>query len=237
MSRLGERMMNHVDETILTKQHTISVFLAEDHPVVKKGISLVINGEADMEIVGESADGREVLPAVRSLLPDVVVLDADMPGLSGIEIAKQIREHVPDSAVLIFTGHDDDELLFGALDAGVAGFALKGVPIPDLLRAIRTVYAGEICISPRMTTKLVGEYLRRSKLESETDGFDKLSSRERQVLPMLASGKSHDDIGGTLEVSPYTVQTYRQRIMRKLDLHSSTDLLKFALRKGIVNLE
>ncbi len=190
-----------------------------------------------MQGVGEADDGRDVLAAVRSLDPDVIVLDAEMPSLSGIEIAKLITEHVPETAVLIFTGHDDDDLLFGALDAGVAGFALKGVPIPDLLRAIRTVYAGEICISPRMTTKLVGEYLRRSKLESEPDGFEKLSSRERQVFPLLASGKSHDDIGGVLEVSPYTVQTYRQRIMRKLDLHSSTDLLKFALRKGIIELE
>lgn len=215
----------------------IRVFLADDHPVVRRGLSLVVSEQDDMEVVGEAEDGMEAVECIRRLRPDVALMDIDMPNLSGIEATKRIAETNPEVAVLILTAYDREDLLFQALQAGAAGYALKMTNSEDLLAAVRTVNSGEVCISPIMATKLVGDYLKRSKNPDDPDTYRKLSSREREVLPLLAEGHTHHAIADLLHVSPYTVQTYRQRIMRKLDLHSGTELLRYALKKGLVSLE
>ena len=215
----------------------IRVFLADDHPVVRRGLSLVISEQDDMQVIGEAEDGAEAVDSIRRLRPDVALMDIDMPNLSGIEATKRIAESNPEIAVLILTAYDREDLLFQALQAGAAGYALKMTNAEDLLAAVRTVNSGEVCISPTMATKLVGDYLKRSKNPDDPDTYRKLSSREREVLPLLAEGHTHHSIADLLHVSPYTVQTYRQRIMRKLDLHSSTELLRYALKKGLVSLE
>jgi len=190
-----------------------------------------------MVLVGEASDGREAVESITSMKPDVVLMDIELPGISGAEATKKISESNPNTAVLILTSHEREDLLFQSLRAGAAGYTLKSTDSEDLLAAIRTVNAGEVCISPSMATKLVGDYLDRSGNPEGTDTYSSLSNREREVLPLLAEGHSHQTIATKLQVSPFTVQTYRQRIMRKLDIHSGTDLLRYALRKGLVSLE
>ena len=220
-----------------SSDRAIGVFLADDHPIVRRGLSLVISEQDDMQVVGEAKDGAEAVERIRKLRPDVVLMDIEMPNLSGIEATKKISESNPEIAVLIFTAYDREDLLFQALQAGAAGYALKMTNAEDLLAAVRTVNSGDVCISPAMATKLVGDYLKRSRDPDDADTYRKLSSREREVLPLLAEGHTHHTIAELLHVSPYTVQTYRQRIMRKLDLHSGTELLRYALKKGLVSLE
>ena len=164
-------------------------------------------------------------------------MDIEMPGVTGIEATKLISEMNQNISVLILTSFDREDLLFQALQAGATGYALKGMNAEDLLAAIRTVHAGDVCISPSMATKLVGGYLKGSTNGEDTDPYHRLSAREQEVFPLLAEGQSQYDIAEKLHVSPYTVRTYRQRIMRKLDIHNGTELLRYALRKGLINID
>ncbi|MBI4310543.1 MAG: response regulator transcription factor [Chloroflexi bacterium] len=215
----------------------IRVFLADDHTVVRRGIARIVQGEADMEVVGEAGDGREAVKAVQRLRPDVVLMDVGMPDLSGIDATRLIVDAVPDSRVLILTVYDQEDILFRAIQAGAAGYVLKGATVDELLGAIRTVYAGEVFLYPRMTARLVRDYIVRVHGGEAPDEYEKLSPREREVLPLLADGRTNQEIAEQLHVSPYTVQTYCQRIMEKLNLHSRTELLKYALRKGLLRLD
>ena len=215
----------------------IRVFVVDDHLIIRRGLSLIVQDQQDMTLVGEAGDGCEAVDAIGNINPDVVLMDIELPGISGVEVTKKISETNPDTAVLILTSHEREDLLFQSLRAGAAGYTLKSTDSDDLLAAIRTVNAGEVCISPTMATKLVGDYLERAGGPEGSDSYNSLSNREREVLPLLAEGHSHQTIADRLQVSPFTVQTYRQRIMRKLDIHSGTDLLRYALRKGLVSLE
>ena len=241
-ARLGEIMVqlasaDNNTATNGTPNGRISVFVVDDHLIVRRGLSLIVQDQQDMHLVGEAGDGWEAVDIIRDLNPDVVLMDIELPGMSGVEATKKISENNPDTAVLILTSHEREDLLFQSLRAGAAGYTLKSTDSDDLLAAIRTVNAGEVCISPTMATKLVGDYLERSSGSEGSDTYSRLSKREREVLPLLAEGHSHQTIADRLKVSPFTVQTYRQRIMRKLDIHSGTDLLRYALRKGLVSLE
>ncbi len=222
---------------IEVKNAPIRIFLADDHAVVRRGIARIIEEEEDMEVVGQAGDGVSAVDGIKTLRPDVAIMDIGMPGLSGIEAAKQAVQAVPTVRILILTVYDWDDFLFRALQAGAVGYVLKGADVDDLLRAIRTVHAGEVFVHPQMTTKLVGDYLSRLRSGEGQDEYAKLSAREREVLPLLADGRSNDDISAILSISPYTVQTYRQRVMQKLNLHSRSELLKYALRRGIIRLQ
>jgi two-component system response regulator NreC len=223
-----------MSEAVNTK---IRVFVVDDHLIIRRGLSLIVKDQQDMVLVGEASDGWEAVESITSMKPDVVLMDIELPGISGVEATKKISESNPNTAVLILTSHEREDLLFQSLRAGAAGYTLKSTDSEDLLAAIRTVNAGEVCISPSMASKLVGDYLDRSGNPEGIDTYSSLSNREREVLPLLAEGHSHQTIATKLQVSPFTVQTYRQRIMRKLDIHSGTDLLRYALRKGLVSLE
>ncbi|MCH7786485.1 MAG: response regulator transcription factor [Chloroflexi bacterium] len=215
----------------------IRVFLADAQPVVRSGIALLLQLEEDIEIVGESGDGREVIGSVRELLPDVLLMDIDLSGIDGLDATRQISESVPAVSVLILTASEREDDLSQALKAGASGYMLKRANIEELVGAIRSVHSGETFIYPRMTTKLVADYVRRlHNGNGQEDLYSMLSLREREVLPLLAEGHTNHEIGDLLFVSPYTVQTYRQRIMKKLNLHSGTELLRYALRKGIIKL-
>lgn len=215
----------------------IGVFLADDHTVVRRGIAHIVQGEDDMEVVGEAGNGSEAVEAVLRLRPDVVLMDIGMPGISGIDATRQIHEAAPDSRVLILTVYDQEDLLYRALQVGALGYVLKGATVDEVLGAIRTVYAGGVFIYPSMTAKLVRDYQMRLQSGEVQDKSGKLSTREREVLPLLAEGLANQEIAQRLHLSPYTIQTYRQRIMEKLDLHSRTELLKYALRKGLIRIE
>ena len=215
----------------------IRVLLADDQPIVRRGIALLLREQTDIEVVGEAGDGWEAVESAQWLRPDVVLMDVDMPGLSGLDATKRILESLPRVAVLILTIHDREEFLFQALQTGALGYVLKSVDVDELMAAIRTVHAGDVFIYPRMATMLVGDYLKRMRTGAGDDPYERLSTREREVLPMVANGLTNHEIADTLHVSPNTVQTYRQRIMRKLDLHSKIELLKYALRKRLISLE
>ncbi len=215
----------------------IRVLIADDQPVVRRGITLLLGEEADLEVVGEAGDGLQAVDSARRLRPDVVLMDIDMPSLSGLEATRQIVETLDDVAVLILTVYDREDFLFQALQAGAMGFVLKTACVEELIGGIRTVKSGEVFIYPQMATKLVGDYVRRTHMHPGEEGYQKLSGRERQVLPLLAESYTNQEIASQLHLSPFTVQTYRQRIMRKLDLHSRTELLKYALRNRLISLE
>ena len=214
----------------------IRVFVADDQPIVRRGIMLVLAQEPGIEVVGEAGDGPTTIEQVQALSPHVVLMDIEMSGMSGLEATQHVVESSPDAAVLILTIHDSENYLFQALEAGAQGYILKTAGVDELLWAIKTVRAGEVFIYPRMATKLVSDYVRRGSTDPRDELHRTLSPRERQVLPMLAESHTNQEIAGILHLSPYTVQTYRQRIMKKLDLHSRTDLLKYALRAGLVKL-
>ena len=213
------------------------MFVADDQPIVRRGIDLLLREDSGIEVVGEAGDGLETLKDAQSLRPDVVLMDIDMPGISGLDATRQITAAVPGVKVLVLTVYDREDFLFEALETGALGYILKTATVEELLAAIRTVNSGEVFIYPRMATKLVGDYLRRMQAENTEDSYSRLSEREREVLPLLGDGRTNHDIAVALHLSPYTVQTYRQRIMRKLDLHSRTELLKYALRRRLISLE
>ncbi len=218
------------------KTETITVFIA-DHPVVRYGVSATIGRDSDIEVVGESSDGWQAISEIQRLQPDIVLLELDLPFPTGMDVLKRISYVSPDSAVIIFTNLTKEDHMLGALQAGAKGYILKNIEVSDFTSAIRTVHSGEVFISPTMASKLVGNFLNRERADRAPDSYQRLSAREREVLSLLADGMNNQSIAEHLSVSPYTVQTYRQRIMRKLDLHSGTELLRYAFRKGLVSLE
>ncbi len=216
---------------------TIRILIIDNRPMVRRGISLLVEKQADMKVVGEfdcSADIREKVVEAR---PDVILMDVDPSDPGIFDVINVLSDHSEKTYVLVLSDEDDHSVVHKALQSGASGYLLKDAAVEELFSAIRTVRSGEVFMHPRVTTRLVGHYLdKRSAESSEADPYDKLSNREREILPLLAEGKSNNEIGVQLQISPYTVQTYRQRIMRKLDLHSRTDLLRYALRRGLVNL-
>ena len=214
----------------------IRVFLVDDQPIVRHGLSLLLEEQPNISIVGEASDGKEAVEGVLRVRPDVVLMDLDMPGLSGLEATKQITDVAPDISILILTVHDLEDYLVQALQANAKGYLLKGGNVDELVKAVQTVYAGDVFIYPRMATKLVSGYMRRLQPYNEDDGYGKLSNREREVLPMLAENYTNQEVGNKLGLSQYTIQTYRQRIMKKLGLHNKHELLRYALTKDLITL-
>lgn len=215
----------------------IRVLLADDHTVVRRGIVRIVGDEPDMEVVGEVGDGLQAVSEALRLRPDVVIMDGGMPGISGIEAARQITHAAPDIRVLILTVYDQDSFLFQALQAGASGYLLKGVDVDELADAVRTAYAGDVVVHARMATKLVGDYLSRTRSGEGASEYAALTAREKEILPLLADDRPEQEIARLLDLSPNTVRTYRQRVMQKLNLHSKTELLKYALRRGLVTLD
>ena len=218
-------------------ERPIRILVVDDHTVVRRGIVHLLEEEPDLQVVGEAGDGAGALEQARALRPDVVLMDIGLPDMSGIEATRRLTAELPQVRVLILTVYDREDFLFRALEAGASGYVLKGADVEDLLQALRTVHAGEVFIYPRMATRLVQDYLTRFRRGEAQDEYRRLSPREREVLPLLAEGHTNEEIARLLHLSPYTVQTYRQRIMQKLNLHSRAELLRYALRKGLLPFE
>jgi two-component system, NarL family, response regulator NreC len=207
----------------------IRILLADDHAVVRQGFRMILAAQADMEIVGEAGNGREAIDLAGSLKPDIVVMDVAMPELNGIEATRRLAELAPHARVIALSMHKDSVYVRETLRAGARGYLLKESGAGDLVTAIRAVAAGEGYISPSVSDAVLDDYRRHV-----TNPIDLLSSREREVLQMLAEGKTNKEIAAILNLSVYTVDAHRGRIMEKLNLHSINDLVRFAVRNGLI---
>ena len=214
----------------------IRVFVVDDHTLIRQGIVGLLESQPDIEVVGQAGNGREAVASFEAVSPDVVLMDIAMPGISGLTATREMKERRPDVRVLILTIHDREDYLFQALRAGASGYVLKGADVQDLLAAVRTAYRGEIYLYPSVTSTLVADYLRRARGGEDRAIYDGLSDREREILHLIAQGKTGPEIAAELFLSPHTVQSHRDHIMAKLDLHSKAALIKYAVAKGLIEL-
>ena len=213
----------------------IRVVLADDHAVLRAGLRALLSVEPDMEVVGEAENGDEAFRKVIELRPDVVVLDIAMPRGNGLDVLRRLQAAGSDARVLVLTMHDEEQYLLQVLRAGGSGYLLKVAADTALMEAIRTIYRGEAFLGPSATARRLDDY-RVRRAEDGGDGFDSLSDREREVLALTAAGYTNQEIADQLVISAKTVDTYRSRIMEKLRLHHRSDLVKFALRHGLLNI-
>ncbi|MGD8626566.1 MAG: response regulator transcription factor [Anaerolineae bacterium] len=214
----------------------ISVFLADDHAVVRDGLRFLLGAQPDIQVVGDAADGHKTVQQVAELCPDVVLVDIAMPGLNGIETTRQICENCPDIKVIILSMHSTTEHIFRALQAGAEGYVLKESAGVEVVNAVRTVHGGLRYLSPKIADAVVRDYVQQRELY-EKSPLESLSPRELEVLQLVAEGKSSAEIADLLALSPKTVDTYRSRLMRKLNLDDLASLVKFAIRHGLTTLD
>jgi two-component system response regulator NreC len=213
---------------------TVRLLLVDDHEVVRSGLRMLLESEQDVEIIGEAGTAKEALQAVEALKPDVVLMDIGLPDLSGIEAAERIRSIRPEAAIVALTIHEDKEYFFRMLEAGAVGYIPKRAAPEELLTAIRAAADGEVYLYPSLATLMVKDYLNQAPEARESRMLDGLTERELEVLAHVADGASNLEIGETLSISPKTVARHRENIMHKLNLHSRTELVKYAIRKGII---
>ncbi|MBA7617485.1 Oxygen regulatory protein NreC [subsurface metagenome] len=214
----------------------IRVLIVDDHTLVRDGIRALLSLIADIEVVGEAANGREAIERVKELLPDVVLMDLAMPVMSGLEATRRIRKEFPKTRVLAITQYDDSEYVIPIIEAGACGYVTKMVAFSELASAIQAAYRGDSFLSPTAAAALVEEYQQKTGAEGEKDPYQQLTGREREVLKLLVEGHTAREIADMLVVSPKTVEWYKASLMNKLNIHNKTDLIKFALRKRIITL-
>lgn len=212
----------------------IRIVLADDHTVVRKGLRLLLESQPEFEVVGEAANGREAVSLAEEHRPDVVVMDIAMPLLNGWEAARQITAKQPRTAVVILSMHSDEAYVLKALKAGARGYLLKDSADHDLIEAVKAVSAGKSYFSAAISQMLVEDYVREMQERKVEDSYDLLTTREREVLQLFAEGKNNKDVANLLNLSLYTVETHRANIFQKLNLHSSAELVLYAIRKGVI---
>lgn len=213
---------------------SIRILLAEDHAVMRTGLRLVLERQPDFQVAGEASDGREAVNLAQKERPDVVVMDIGMPNLNGIEATRQICTTLPTCAVVILSMHSDEGYVLRALKAGAKGYLLKESAETDLIAAIRAVVAGKAYFSPAVSRMLVEDYVRQLQDREIEDSYELLTTREREVLQLIAEGRSNKEIASQLNVSLYTVETHRGNLMEKLNLHTVPELILYAVRKGVI---
>jgi DNA-binding NarL/FixJ family response regulator len=209
----------------------LRIFIAEDHETVREGLKLILNSQADMEIIGEAGDGRAAVERAKELLPDIVVMDVSMPRLNGLMATKKLKECCPRVRVVALTRHADDGYLQQLLKAGVSGYVLKQSPADELIHAIRAVANGNIYLDPAIAQKLVGSYVGKSPSKSAS-ALKELSTREQDVMRMIALGYSNKEIAARLELSVKTVEVHKANGMRKLGMTSRIDIVRYAMLQG-----
>ena len=213
----------------------IRILLADDHTVIRKGLRMLLENQPGFHVVAEAANGRETIAAAERSEPHVIVLDVAMPQLNGIEAARQICARTPDVAIVILSMHSDESYVLRALKAGARAYILKDSAEADLINAVRAVSQGKAFFSPAVSRLLVEDYMRRLQEREVDDSYELLTTREREILQLLAEGKSNKDVANLLNLSLYTVETHRGNILEKLNLHSVPELILYAVRKGIVS--
>jgi DNA-binding NarL/FixJ family response regulator len=215
---------------------SITVFIADDHAVVRDGLRLLIETQSDMKVVSEASNGREAARQVLHANPDVVIMDLAMPELNGVEATRQIREKCPATKVIILSMHSSSEHIFQALKAGAHGYLLKESAGMEVISAIRVVHSGKRYLSEKIGDVMIDEYIHNREVVETGSPLSKLSTREREILQLVVEGKSSIEIAQTLFISPKTVETYRSRLMQKLGISDLAGLIKFAIQHGITSL-
>jgi two-component system response regulator NreC len=210
------------------------LLLVDDHAVVRSGLKMLLSGHSEMEIVGEADTAAGAMQEAERTHPDVILMDIGLPDKTGIEATREIKAKFPDIKIVALTIHEDEEYFFQMLDAGASGYVPKRAAPDELITAIRVAAAGEVYLYPSMAKLLVRDFLNAERPAEEKLNLDGLTDREREVLTHLAEGASNDEIAAALVISPKTVERHRENIMRKLNLHSRSELVRYAIRKGII---
>ena len=213
----------------------IRILLADDHTVVRDGLRALLERERDMAVIGEAADGRESIRLADAELPDIVVMDLGMPNMNGMEATRRILAAHPRVGVVVLSMHQDESYVLGALKAGAKGYLLKDSMRGEVVQAIRVVYRGRSYLTRKVARILQEDYISQLEQRGLEDRYDLLSDREREVLQMIAEGRSNKEVANELNVSVTTVETHRGHILQKLDIHSVPELILYAVRKGIIS--
>ena len=214
----------------------IRILLADDHTLFRQGIRTLLSAEPDMEVIGEASNGCEAIDRALELKPDLVLMDIGMPGLSSFESTRQIRKNRPETKVVLLTMYDDEDYLMEGMEVGASGYVLKDSPAAQLLNAVREANRGGSYLSPKMLSQLVDDFRSRMKSSSRMPRFATLTSREREVLKMLAEGKSVKEIACDLNLSVKTIEAHKFNLMRKLDIHNKAQLVQYAIQKKIIQI-
>jgi len=213
---------------------TVRIVLADDHTVVRKGLRLLLESVPQFQVVSDAADGRQAVALAEEQRPDVVVMDIAMPILNGLEAARQISAKLPQTAIVFLSMHSDEAYVSKALKAGARAYLLKDSAENDLINAVEAVSEGKSFFSPAVSKVLAEDYMRQMREHGVDDSFDLLTTREREILQLFAEGKSNKEVANLLNLSLYTVETHRGNIFQKLNLHSTADLILYAVRKGVI---
>jgi two-component system response regulator NreC len=215
---------------------TIKIILVDDHEIVRAGLRMLLQAQTDIEIVGEAENGLQAMQLCHEKKPDVVIMDITMPGLSGLETTRLLKQQCPTTAVLALTIHEGEQYFFEMLNAGASGYVPKRAAPTDLVAAIRAVNAGEVYLHPSVAKTLVNDYLQRVTMGWERASYDGLTDREREVLKLIAEGQMNKEIAEKLDISVRTVERHRENIMSKLNLHTRAELVRYAADKGLIDL-
>lgn len=213
----------------------VRILLADDHTVVRKGLRLLLESVPEFQVIADAADGRDAVSLAEQHRPEVVVMDVAMPILNGIEAARQITGKLPSTAIVFLSMHGDESYVLRALKAGARAYLLKDSAEYDLIQAVKAVSEGKAFFSPAISKMLVEDYMRQMQERGVEDSFELLTTREREVLQLLAEGKNNKDVASLLNLSLYTVETHRSNIFQKLNLHSQAELILYAIRKGVIS--
>jgi two-component system, NarL family, response regulator NreC len=213
----------------------IRILLADDHTVVRKGLRLLLESRPEFQVIADAANGREAVAMADEHRPDVVVMDVAMPTLNGIEAARQISSRLPQAAIVFLSMHADESYVLKALKVGARAYLLKDSAEQDLINAVKAVSEGKAFFSPAISKMLVEDYMRQMQERKVEDSYELLTTREREVLQLLAEGRNNKEVAGVLNLSLYTVETHRSNIFQKLNLHSGAELILYAIRKGVIS--
>jgi two-component system, NarL family, response regulator NreC len=213
----------------------LRLLLGDDHTLVRQGLRKILEERPEWEVVAEVGDGREAIKKAQALKPDVAIIDIGMPLLNGIDATQQIVRKVPETKVLVLSMHSDEAYVTRALQAGATGYMLKDSAGKDLLKAVASVAAGQAFFSPAVARLMLDDYVRRVSGSGVADRYDSLSEREREIFQLIAEARTNKEVAELLQISPATVETHRARILQKLDIHNTAELVLYAVRRGVIS--